>query len=353
MHDRLHQEREPYRALASPHLEMLARGDGRDVFVMPSLLPLQFPSLEHFDARVHIACKHMSEVEGLSASTLAWVRAGYAAFRRYLKETAHERVFLNGDLVRQVNVLDEWVAYLRTHGAARSTISGYWRAMRTLCVRIQRSDGVVNPFSFRRAPSPGEARLECLTQDAAERVFAFVQNDASVAPAVRVRNAAVVATMLFAGLRKSEVLRLSVSAVDFEARIIRVIAGKGRHGGKPRTVPMTAQLEAVLRAYKAFREDGETPASAFFLGTLGKKELSDMTLRRLFIRVSRVTGIRVSPHMLRHTFCTLLSKFGVPDRLAREAMGHADERTLRRYQHVYEGEVAEAMTKFVLNVEAH
>lgn len=321
------------------------------VFLAPSLLPLQFPSLEHLDARVAAACAQMSAVEGLSDTTIAWVRGAYAAFRRYLKETDAVRTFLGGELARQVRVLDGWVAYLRTADSARSTINTYWRGMRVLCVRLQRDDGVVNPFVFRRAPHPGQARLRCLTQDAAERVLTFVQNDASASAQHRVRNTAIVAIMLLAGLRKSEVLRLRVSAVDFEAGVIRIVGGKGPHGGKHRTVPMTRQLARILRRYATIRERAALDVPEFFLGTRGHEALSDITLRRLFDQISRVTGIHVSPHMLRHTFCTLLSKFGVPDRLAREAMGHVDEKTLRRYQHVYEGEVAEAMAKLQLNVD--
>jgi integrase len=321
------------------------------VFLAPSLLPLQFPSLEHLDARVAAVCTQMSTVEGLSDTTIAWVRGAYAAFRRYIKETHAERTFLGGELDRQMRVLDGWVAYLRTGDNARSTINTYWRGMRLLCTRLQREDGVVNPFVFRRTPHPGQARLRCLTQDAAERVLAFVQNDAATPGQLRVRNTAIVAIMLLAGLRKSEVLRLRVSAVDLDSGVIRIVGGKGPHGGKHRTVPMTPQLARILRAYMAVRERIVTQIPEFFLGTRGNDALSDITLRRLFEQISRVTGIHVSPHMLRHTFCTLLSKFGVPDRLAREAMGHADEKTLRRYQHVYEGEVAEAMMKFELKVD--
>ena len=54
--------------------------------------------------------------------------------------------------------------------------------------------------------------------------------------------------------------------------------------------------------------------------------------------------------MLRHTFCTLVSRAGIPDRLAREAMGHADFKTLQRYQHVYEGELAVEMAKLTLDL---
>ena len=78
-----------------------------------------------------------------------------------------------------------------------------------------------------------------------------------------------------------------------------------------------------------------------------------MTLRRIFERMSTKTGIHVSAHMLRHTFCTLLSLFGVPDRLAREAMGHADAKTLHRYQHVYDGEVAAAMERVALHIDTN
>lgn len=321
------------------------------VFLAPSLLPLQFPSLNHLDARVSAACVQMRAVEGLSDTTISWVRGAYASFRRYLTETHADRAFLSGEVARQVRVLDGWVAYLRAADNTRSTINTYWRGMRVLCTRFQRDDGVVNPFVFRRAPHPGQAQLRFLTQDAAERVLTFVQNDASTPAPQRVRNAAIVAIMLLAGLRKSEVLRLRVSAVDFEASVIRVVGGKGPHGGKHRTVPMTPQLARILRGYATLRERAVLDAPEFFLGTRGQEALSDITLRRLFERISRLTGVHVSPHMLRHTFCTLLSKFGVSDRLAREAMGHADEKTLRRYQHVYEGEVAEAMTKLELHVD--
>lgn len=329
----------------------LVAPSANSVFVTPSLLPLQFASLGHFDQCVETVCAQMSAVEGLSDTTIAWVRGAYAAFRRYLRESHAERTFLAGELDRQVRVLDGWVAYLRTADCTRSTINTYWRGMRVLCTRLQREEGVVNPFVFRRAPHPGQARLRCLTQDAAERVFTFVQNDAGTPPAVRVRNTAIVAVMLLAGLRKAEVLRLRVSAVDFDAGVIRVVGGKGPHGGKHRTVPMTPQLAHILKTYATWREHAATDAPEFFLGMRAADGLSEITLRRLFDRISRVTGIHVSPHMLRHTFCTLLSKFGIPDRLAREAMGHADEKTLRRYQHVYEGEVAQAMTKVQLNID--
>jgi integrase/recombinase XerC len=247
--------------------------------------------------------------------------------------------------------LESFIADLRQRDIARATITSYWRALRAILEVIRQEDGVANPFLFLRTPRPGQARLKCLTPEAAERVLTFVQNEATVRPTVRTRNAAIVGTMLLAGVRKSELLNLRVSHVAFESRTVHVVDGKGRDGGKSRTVPMTPQLYQLLKAYSTIREGIETGAPEFYLGSHGVKALTATTLRRIFQRASSRTGIHVTPHMLRHTFCTLLSRFGVPDRLAREAMGHADFKTLQRYQHVYEGELAATMEQLALNID--
>jgi integrase len=210
---------------------------------------------------------------------------------------------------------------------------------------------MVNPFLYLKTPRPGTARMDCLTPEAAERILAFVQNEASLAPNVRTRNAAIVGIMLLGGLRRSEVLHLRVSHVDFVARTISIVNGKGRDGGASRVVPMTRQLFRLLQAHASNREDAAVGDPEFFLGTHGLGALSTTTLIRLFRRASDRTGIHVTPHMLRHTFCTLLSRFGIPDRLAREAMGHADIKTLQRYQHVYEGELAATIDRLALNID--
>lgn len=312
--------------------------------------PLQFPSLEHLDARVAAALAKMQDFEALSPRTIRHRRETYRHFRAFLRETKNAPRFLGGDLEQQVRVVEEYVAFLRAKNLARATVNGYWRGLRALFERLRRDDGMANPLAFLKAPRPGRNRFECLTPDAAERIVAYVQNEATVRPEVRLRNAAIVGVMLLAGLRRRECLALRVSDVDFEARVIRIAHGKGPDGGTPRAIPMTHQLFRLLRAYGDVREKMKTGAVTFFVGTHGRTDLSEATLVRIFRRVSARTGIHVSPHMLRHTFCTLLSLFGVPDRLAREAMGHADLSTLQRYQHVYEGELAASMEKLALDI---
>lgn len=317
---------------------------GRSTLAGPPL-PFRFPSLEHLDRKAEHALARIAAVEKLSPRTCAWVRESYRAFRRFLAGADRRRAqFLGGDLRRQTRILDAWVAALYAADLARSTVNNYWRGVRLLFTRVSRDTGVLNPLAFLPAPHPGSTAPRFLTQESAETLMRFLRNDARVAPALRARNTALFAVMLLAGLRRAEVLGLHVEHVDFQARVIRVARAKARHGGKPRTVPMTPQLMALCAAYAAVRANADTATPHFFLGTRGRGGLGATTLVRLFRRVSRRSGIHVTPHMLRHTFCTLLSRVGVSDRLAREAMGHADMATLQRYQHVEAGEVGAELT---------
>lgn len=315
------------------------------------LQPMQFPSLSHCDARVRRAVEETDGIQELSPTTRKWLHYGYSVFRRFLMTNHVVEQWVGGDLRQQAQVLDTWVRWLRTEGKKRSSVSSYWRAVRSLFRRIACEDGLVNPFEILPSPHPGTARLRCLTPTDAAQVLAFAQNDGRKSPLLRKRNAAVVGMMLLAGLRKSELLQVRVSDVDFTTRQVQVRAGKGRFGGKPRVVPMNAQLLDLATTYAAERALSRAAATqSFFVANRAANVLGATSLVRLFREISRDTGIHVSPHVLRHTFCTLLSKVGVPDRLAKEAMGHADLRILQRYQHVYPGELANAMERLRLDI---
>src|SRR2546423_21106 len=68
-----------------------------------------------------------------------------------------------------------------------------------------------------------------------------------------VRNRALMATMLFTGLRCAEALSLRPRDVDISGTLIRVVAGKG---DKDRAVPISATLEAYLLDWRARRPPG-------------------------------------------------------------------------------------------------
>lgn len=304
----------------------------------PPVRPFQFPSLEHLDARVAAAGEQARGVEGLRESTLRWWAGSYRSMRTFLKDAGHEQVFLRGQPEDQVRILGLWLSSLRAGGASHNAIATYWRGVRSVFGRLQAADGVLNPLTLVQAPrvTPGQPR--CLPRSAAEKVLIFVRNYPWLTPFTRLRNVAIVGLMLLAGLRRGEVVRLQFGDVLLDERTIRIVRSKGRHGGKDRMAYMSPQLAAMLAAYAEARR-GEGRACPWFMTSARfDTGIGHSTIHELFRVITRHSGVRVSPHMLRHTYATLLRQSGVPDRVSMDLLGHNSLQVLQRYSHVFSEE---------------
>jgi integrase len=308
------------------------------------LLPFQFPSLQHLDVRYEAACVHAKTVDGLADSSIGTYKASYHVFRKFLTETKAEWAFLGGHVQTQVQVLEAWIAWLRARGASHTTVNSYWRGLHAPLARIARQDNVADPTRFVAIPRASRRIPRFLTRDALETVFAFVRNYQW--PGGRfeaVRDLSVLACMALAGLRLGEVVRLRVADVDLIEQTLRIERGKGRNGGKDRTAYMTDALCAAMTAYLELRSKRDTAVSDLFLSVSQDKPMARITVRRICDVVRYKTGIRFTPHMLRHTCATLLRQAGVPDRLAMEQLGHSSLGVLQLYSHVANGELRTAM----------
>lgn len=304
--------------------------------------PLQFADLARLDEQVRRAVRYAHDVEGLSERTMKWWMTGYAQFRRYLVEGGVDRVLLRGEPDAQTEVVEAWIAWMRSRGAQHGTVRAYWCAVYSLFDRFTKLDGMWNPFRALRRPRAAPPIPRAIAREDAERLLAYLRNARGPSFLVT-RNLAMVAIMIFAGLRRGEVLRLELSDVDHAARTIRIRHGKGRHGGKSRTAYIPRQLAGILRSYERERAaTGRAAAHFYFLPGRGEDGLADGAIRRLFTTIFRQTGLRISPHMLRHTFVTMLRQAGVADRVTMDLAGHSSLAMTQRYSTVFSGEHLEA-----------
>ncbi len=301
-------------------------------------IPFGFPSLEHLDARVDSVIADVAKLEGLQESTRVWAGRSYRSLRKFLKTSNRERQFIGGDVRAQVQVLQQWVAWLREAGLARTAINSYWRGCAAVTRWIQRRDGTVDPFSYAPVPGVGKLQPRCLPREAAERFLAVVQHYPWASHLQRSRNVAIVGLMLLAGLRRGELLRLGATDIDLDAGTIRIIRGKGANGGTDRTAYIPAQLNTVLATYLQDRLEAKRTHPELLTSLRTNAGISASVLRNLFRDMSDASGIRVSPHMLRHTYATLLHQAGVPDRLLMELLGHTTVQMTYRYAHVFSHE---------------
>lgn len=149
--------------------------------------------------------------------------------------------------------------------------------------------------------------------------------------------------ILDTGLRISEVIELRLDQIDFPAGVLRVM-GKG---GKERQVPFGATSKQALWNYMARR--GEVPDQGLlFVNRFGGKLCRiwvQQTMRFLARRVG-ITGVRVSPHTLRHTFAINYVRNGGDAFSLQRILGHSSLDMVKIYVSLADQDVAALYRKF-------
>ncbi len=135
--------------------------------------------------------------------------------------------------------------------------------------------------------------------------------------------------MLYAtGLRVSELLALRRTALAREAQMLAV-RGKG---GRERLVPLGGAARQAAAAMVAGSE-----SAWLFPGRGGKAAMTRQGFALLLKPLAAAAGIdpvRVSPHVLRHSFASHMLAHGADLRSLQALLGHADIATTQIYTHV-------------------
>jgi site-specific recombinase XerD len=131
------------------------------------------------------------------------------------------------------------------------------------------------------------------------------------------------------GLRVSEVIRLQVTDIDSQRRMMRVACGKG---DKARYTLLSARLLDELRAYWKI----DRPRPWLFPGRPAQRPLSDEAARAIFRQAKAKAGIHKggSLHVLRHSFATHLLEAHVDLRTIQILLGHSSITSTAYYLHL-------------------
>jgi len=167
-----------------------------------------------------------------------------------------------------------------------------------------------------------------LTKQEALRLLEIVYNYPYGYHFLRYRNHAIFSMFLFAGLRRSEVLKLRYADVDIENLTIFVNQGKGN---KDRIIPMSYTLADSLNRYLVDRKRLNKTCPEFFTTVNRNNGFSDQSMKRLMVQMREVSGIKFTSHKLRHTFATLMLEGGCDIYSLSKMMGHSDIRTTTIY----------------------
>lgn len=213
---------------------------------------------------------------------------------------------------------------LRSNARLLSTLRSFYRWARLY------GHVASDPLAGIRLPPVRPNLPNVLDEDEVERLLAAPDT----ATPLGVRDRTMLELLYACGLRVSELVGLSVDAINLRQGVVRV-RGKG---DKDRLVPLGEEaghwLERYIdRARPALMQD--TTRAALFPGR-GDKSMTRQTFWYRIKAHALRAGIDtpLSPHTLRHAFATHLLNHGANLRVVQLLLGHSDLSTTQIYTHV-------------------
>jgi integrase/recombinase XerD len=157
------------------------------------------------------------------------------------------------------------------------------------------------------------------------------------------RDRTILETLYATGIRKSELMNLTVADVNLEDGVLRINGGKFN---KDRVVPLTrlacSFLETYLKAIRPALLQGRVSDRVFI--SQRAAPLSKNALGELVEKYARIAGVNkhVTCHIWRHSCATHLVKNKASLRHVQEMLGHRDLSTTERYLHLTIADLKEA-----------
>ena len=187
-----------------------------------------------------------------------------------------------------------------------------------------------NPLATIDPPKLGRPLPKTLSEAHVEALL----NQAKTDETLGLRDRAMLELLYATGLRVSELVSLSVAALNLRQGVVRV-TGKG---GKERLVPLGEEAECWLGRYL---QEGRGEllrgrhSDDLFVTARGAR-MTRQAFWHLIKRYGASAEIRVplSPHTLRHAFATHLLNHGADLRVVQMLLGHSDLSSTQIYTHV-------------------
>lgn len=189
-------------------------------------------------------------------------------------------------------------------------------------------EAVPNPFATFRAPAAPKMGENLVPVLEPEQLGALIKDAERLRDFESRRDAAILRLFASAGIRLAELARLDVADVDLPARTATV-TGKG---SKRRHVKFDQRCALALDRYlrsRALHKAAVLPG--LWLGVRRQESMTPSGVYQVIARRGERLGIKLHPHMFRHTFAHRWLDAGGAEGDLEELMGWESGQMLRQY----------------------
>ena len=257
--------------------------------------------------------------------------------RGYASDIAQFVAFLEGDELGtnpadvDSRIMRRYLARLQKQGISKRSVARKLASLRAFFRHLLRK-GLIEADPTTGLPSPKmEKRLPKFLRD--EHIESLMQRP-DVTQSIGLRDAAILETLYATGMRVSELVGLDLRDMDLSSGEIKVL-GKG---SKERITLIGRAAKEALVTWLNFGRGkllADPRESAVFLNRNGGR-LTARSINRLVDKYFGMVSdeMKISPHVLRHTFATHMLEHGADLRSIQELLGHASISTTQIYAHV-------------------
>jgi integrase/recombinase XerC len=274
--------------------------------------------------RIEDFLKYIEAEKRYAGHTIKAYQNDLKQFHAFCQETDREGMDLNYKTIRS------WVVFLMDSGYASRTVHRKLTTLSTYCKYLIKEgqldsnplELVLKPKLNKRVPAfVEEGKLDQLLDE-----FDFGGDYKGV------RNRLVLDLLYQTGMRRSELIGLTLASVNREGKSIKVLGKRG----KERIIPLNEELLLALERYLSIRMEvvEGKPTDRLFVTEKGEPVYDKLVYRIVNRYLSLVTTLdKRSPHVLRHTFATHMLNRGANLNAIKELLGHANLSATQVYTH--------------------
>lgn len=228
------------------------------------------------------------------------------------------------------NLIRSYLSYMHSNNYSATTINRHISSLRSFYKYLLKNNYIKdNPLALVSNVKQPKRIPKFLFYNDLEKLFDVPILDTPLGQ----RDALILEMFYATGIRVSELVKMRIKDINDHNRSIRIL-GKGN---KERDVLYGTRCEELLELYlKEGRKDIDKNNSVFLFLNHNGNQLTTRGITLILDKILKKSGlnIKVTPHIIRHTFATHMLNEGADLLSVKQLLGHENLSTTQVYTHV-------------------